>query len=442
MSPSSVDRSARLLCTGDLHLGRRPTRVDVDRGLGVREVWGRLVDCARDRDVDAVVLTGDVIDEDNKFYEAFGPLRRGIDRLADRDIDVIAVAGNHDYDALVDFADAIDAPNFELLGRNGAWESTVIERGSRPIVEFWGWSFPDAHYPRSPLPETRFGTRNELWSIGLLHADLTDRDSVYAPVSTERLAHQGLDLWLLGHNHAPSRIHSNELLGLYPGSLQPLDPGEPGPHGPWIVDCGPGAEVAAQQIPMASLRYEVVEIDVSGIDDSNELRANVVPELYRRTGKLSDEFSALERVVYRLCLVGQVRDPASVRREVKRLVDDLVLTEKSVRADVDDVAVETTPEFDLEQLADGNDAVAYLADLLLALANGRQDAVDEIDTLVRKSRRRMRNHVTEKPKYQALWAEGDQVPGRQQARKMLRVEGEKLLGTLLQGDEWEEGAGD
>ena len=64
----------RILCTGDLHLGRRPTRVPQTADahvFGPTSAWQSFVLAAIERKVDAVVLTGDVVDESNKFYEAF-----------------------------------------------------------------------------------------------------------------------------------------------------------------------------------------------------------------------------------------------------------------------------------------------------------------------------------------------------------------------------------
>src|SRR5690606_1937215 len=93
----------RILCAGDLHLGRRSSRVpwDGDGAAGsCAEAWMRLVECAIRERVDLVALSGDLVDHDNRWFEAFGPLERGLKRLADAGIPVYAVAGNHDYDTL------------------------------------------------------------------------------------------------------------------------------------------------------------------------------------------------------------------------------------------------------------------------------------------------------------------------------------------------------
>ena len=64
----------RILCTGDLHLGRHPSRLpSVMEELSVRATWDRFVGYAISQRVDAVALTGDLIDRANRFYRGFWP---------------------------------------------------------------------------------------------------------------------------------------------------------------------------------------------------------------------------------------------------------------------------------------------------------------------------------------------------------------------------------
>lgn len=65
----------RLLCTADLHLGRPPSRVPPDTDeLSVAEVWSRINEQALVRDVDAVLMAGDIVDRANRIHDlpAFG----------------------------------------------------------------------------------------------------------------------------------------------------------------------------------------------------------------------------------------------------------------------------------------------------------------------------------------------------------------------------------
>ena len=114
----------RLMCVGDIHLGRRPSRLSDrvdDLGIGIHELtpaaaWQTAVDWALANDIDAVALAGDVVERLEDRFEAYGHLERGVRRLVDAGISVVGVAGNHDVLALPRLADQL--PEFKLIGRN------------------------------------------------------------------------------------------------------------------------------------------------------------------------------------------------------------------------------------------------------------------------------------------------------------------------------------
>ncbi len=74
----------RLLFIGDVHLGRRPDRMAVagldPRRLSPAVAWQRAVELAIQDKVAAVVLAGDLVDEERDRFEAYGYLERGVRR--------------------------------------------------------------------------------------------------------------------------------------------------------------------------------------------------------------------------------------------------------------------------------------------------------------------------------------------------------------------------
>ena len=81
--------------------------------------------------MDAVVLPGDMVDAENKMYEALGPLERGVQRLLSEAIPVIAVAGNHDFDAFSRLVGSIEDDRFHFLGPDG---TCAAERVSEDTI--------------------------------------------------------------------------------------------------------------------------------------------------------------------------------------------------------------------------------------------------------------------------------------------------------------------
>lgn len=357
----------------------------------MRHVWERIVEAAIERDVDLVVLTGDVIDRDNRFYEAIGPLERGVVRLADRGIDTVCVAGNHDFDALTWVADSLEDQPFHLLGRGGQWEKHVVERGGAPAIHLMGWSFPERHIADSPVVDLPEPERGDVMAIGLLHADLDQLDSPYAPVTTAELEAAWPSVWLLGHIHRPRQISKTDRdLILYPGSPQALDPGETGAHGPWIVELEPGGHLKTRQISMATVRYEMLQIDLEGVEDDGEFASRTTTALRDNLRQLAENFDSLRHVVYRLRLTGRTPLHRALMKGTitENLADNLDVTSQQVASSIDRVLVETAPRIDLEELSSGGDPPAVLARLIRRLRQGEESEEDRF--LIEKFQQRIR----------------------------------------------------
>src|SRR5690606_22279419 len=121
----------------------------------------------------------DIIDRANRFYEAIGALESGLRTLSAAGIEVVLVSGNHDHDILPLALESLDAPGIHLLGQGGEWERRTIERrGTRLHLD--GWSFPAAWHEESPLASYALPADGTP-TLALLHADLDQPRSVYAP---------------------------------------------------------------------------------------------------------------------------------------------------------------------------------------------------------------------------------------------------------------------
>ncbi len=368
----------KVLCSGDLHIGRRPARLpdhaDV-RPHSCAAIWGRIVERAIAERVDVVVLSGDVVDKANRYFEAVGPLERGLRRLADEGITTVAVAGNHDYDVLPELACTFPPHAFRLLGVGGRWERVRIEREGGDTLLVDGWSFPRERVRESPLAAYQSAPERETPVLGLLHADLSTGGSDYAPVTLGELQAVPVDCWILGHVHAPA-LH--ERAGappvLYPGSPQPMDPGEPGLHGVWLLELRPGGPVRPRCIPLATVRYETLSIELGDVRDAGELRPYVVERIRSAAADYVRESESLCYLSLRVRLVGPTALHGRVEAELARLADDLALEVGRAEVLVERVDDETQAPRDLRGLARGSDAVAVLARLIQALDAGEEAA--------------------------------------------------------------------
>jgi DNA repair exonuclease SbcCD nuclease subunit len=372
-----------LLFVGDIHLGRRPARLPSDLedsfGLSRAELtpaaaWREVVRFARTEEVDALILAGDVVEADNALFEAFGRLRKGIDDLIEDGIQVLAVAGNHDVDALPRLADLIDG--FRLLGRGGKWESAAVHSNGKTVAHILGWSFPTSHFTSSPLasfqPPDLPG--KGIPRFGVLHADLAGGKSAYAPVTQGELVNAGLDGWFLGHVHKPSLLQQDRPIG-YLGSLVGLDPTETGPHGPWLMRIDEENRFELEQIALAPLRWERVVVDVEHLASATDLLELLVQNLDRLHRAVVPDLGRTKAVGTRLELTGATALRAELRRRLDaELAERLCSIREGVIYFVDSILDRSRPAIDLLRCAAEGDPPGLLARLILSLEGGGEEA--------------------------------------------------------------------
>ena len=416
----------KLLAVGDMHLGRQPSRLpeelqDRARELGPAGAWDRLVKSAIEEKVHLVVLAGDVVERENDFFEAYRELHRGVERLTKEGIRVLAIAGNHDVYVLPRLADQIS--DFQLLGRDGKWESAVIEADSEKLT-LWGWSFPQARANESPLSGMRF-ERGPGINLGLLHCDRDQPNSVYAPVTSRELEAAGLDGWLLGHIHKPEELSESSPSG-YLGSITGVDPSETGKLGPWLLTIKGVRIHEIEQWELAPLVWENIEVDITGMTEAEEARVRLLEAVKRLDAELSIGRWAPKAVGLRVTLIGSSRFGQEAQ--------DLLLQEKNKgvipgRNDTDyfverlDATVQ--PEIALDTLAERNDPAGLLARRLLLLDRPNDDP--DRQKLLKEARQRL-----EKEAQNRQWSELNlSAPSEKEIVEWLRRAGLSLLARML-----------
>jgi DNA repair exonuclease SbcCD nuclease subunit len=377
-----------LLAIGDVHLGTRPgslpealSQWGVDpQELTPEAALDAAVDRAIELSVDAVLFAGDVVESTNARFEAIRPLERAVRRLSEAAIPVLGVVGNHDVEALPRLARLIEG--FEIIGEGGRWETRLVEADGRPAFEVLGWSFPERQFHTSPLadllreppPAMHVG----LPRLGVLHGDLDASGGPYAPFTRRELDAAGLDAWLLGHIHKPSLGAGPAGPGTAPcgylGSLVGLDPSETGLRGPWLIRVGAAGQIVPEQLPIAKLRWELLEVQVEEDEDSEDLGDRLLDEAERLAREIQEAGHSPRVLGVRVRLTGPVRAYGAIRRRIEQGVwrgtsrevgGTLVFVGKVI--DGLELAL------DLADLAKGNDPPALLARKLIALDAGGED---------------------------------------------------------------------
>lgn len=406
----------KLLATSDLHLGRHSSLPfeESDPGLTASaQTWHRIVDLAIREDMDALLLGGDLVDQSNRFYEASAELEKGILRLVDACIPVVMVSGNHDHEVLPELVERLTAyqpgrgpgssaasdtptagsdfgsraesegdteagPLVHLLGRNGRWETRTITVRNGEQLQVTGWSFPEqqSRYSRNPMEAYEPPPQSGLVSVGLLHCDVNQSDSVYAPVTSADFNGTGLDYWVLGHIHKQIVWRDSAPEVFYPGAPHPFDAGEAEAGTVRIIDTAGSSAV----VPVAPIRYVTLKYEVADAPGSR-MRG----EFQDKLRMLADDPAIRSDALQLLVLTVWCRGTASV---LNRFLDvqkenegEYIPVAEDLRAVVRKWVEEPQLETDLEKLAESSNPAGLLASWILhidrnlaaGVASGGQD---------------------------------------------------------------------
>ncbi|MFF1544603.1 exonuclease SbcCD subunit D [Streptomyces sp. NPDC058291] len=261
----------RLLHTSDWHLGRAFHRVSM---LGAQaEFIGHLVTTVREREVDAVVVSGDVYDRAVPPLAAVELFDDALHRLADLGVPTVMISGNHDSARRLGVgAGLIGRAGIHLRTDPAAAGTPVVLHDAFGEVAFYGLPYLEpalvkdqfgvdkaAHEAvlaaamdrvRADLAARSRGTR----SVVLAHAFVTggepsdsERDiTVGGVASVPAGVFAGVDYTALGHLHGCQTITERVR---YSGSPLPYSFSESAHRKTmWLIDLGAAGEIAAERV--------------------------------------------------------------------------------------------------------------------------------------------------------------------------------------------------
>ncbi|MFI1034311.1 exonuclease SbcCD subunit D [Streptomyces sp. NPDC020951] len=261
----------RILHTSDWHLGRAFHRVSM---LGAQaEFIAHLITTAREREVDAVVVSGDVYDRAVPPLAAVELFDDALHRLADLGVPTVMISGNHDSARRLGVgAGLIDRAGIHLRTDPTTAGTPVILADVHGDVAFYGLPYLEPalvkdefgvekagheavlaaamERVRADLAARAPGTR----SVVLAHAFVTggepsdsERDiTVGGVASVPAGVFEGVDYTALGHLHGCQTITERVR---YCGSPLPYSFSESAHRKTmWLVDLGAAGELTAERI--------------------------------------------------------------------------------------------------------------------------------------------------------------------------------------------------
>ncbi|MFO7461930.1 MAG: DNA repair exonuclease [Desulfatiglandales bacterium] len=263
----------KFIHAADIHLDSPLHRLDVYEGApmeelrqAARKAFDNLVALALREKVAFVVIAGDLYDGDWKDYNTGLYFVSQMSRLAEADIPVYIVAGNHD--AASKITKSLRLPEGVILLASDAPQTVTLDAVG---VAVHGQSFPKPAVKKNlarDYPDALPGHFN----IGLLHTCATGREGhePYAPCSLDDFRARGYDYWALGHVHQ-REILLDRPLTVFPGNIQGRHVGETGAKGCMLVTVDDRGRAEANFSPLDVVRWFRIEVNAAGMDSGYDL---------------------------------------------------------------------------------------------------------------------------------------------------------------------------
>lgn len=253
-----------------------------------QKIPGKIADLCRREDCDLVLLSGDLFDGD-ATRETLDIVKAELKHCG---VPVLISPGNHDF----------CIPGSPWLEEN--WpENVFVFTGGLESVTIQGLNcrIYGAGYQSIDSPALLADFRaegNERYKIAVLHADPTQKNSPYCPVTTAQVKNSGLDYLALGHIHAAGAFRAGKTLCGWPGCPMGRGWDETGEKGVCIVTLDETSQIEA--VSLDTLRFHEMEVDIG------ENAAMALEDALPAAGSLD---------FYRIALVGTGRvDLASLMR--------------------------------------------------------------------------------------------------------------------------------
>lgn len=292
----------KIIHSADLHLDSPfeglPVGKAAMRRSEQRELLGALARLVSEEKADLLLLSGDLLDSANTYFETGNELVRALQSIH---VPVFISPGNHDY-----YSPKSPYSRLELPGNTRVFTEPQIQcyELEQLGVRIFGAAFTDSRSPA--LLEGFKASREEgILNIMCIHGEVGVRESVYNPISEEQLANSGMDYVALGHIHKASGLKkAGNTWYSWPGCPEGRGFDETGEKTVNIIELGEG-QCQLRTADIASRRYELLRVDVTGSD----------PLLAIHT-QLPDD---TVRDVYRIILSGEAETPPDLKRLYSKL---------------------------------------------------------------------------------------------------------------------------
>lgn len=288
-------QTVKILHTADIHIGAAESFLKteaVKRRFETLLTFEKIIDLAIDRNVDVIVISGDLFDSnkiDSRFFDAV------FEKMANCGKKIVFCGGNHDpLNADSPFLNRDLPDNLFVLGKND--ECITFEDIS---LKCYGRSFTDVYLKG----EERFAiaTNKDYVNLMVQHGELkSDLSSDYNSITPAFVKNSGMDYIALGHVH--KRTPVGKIDGTYfsyCGCPEGQGFDELDEKGVYIGEIGRGI-CNLEFVPVAKRRHLHHKTDITDLCSNEEVCKKIIAELENGYG------SDFRDNLYKIELTGEI----------------------------------------------------------------------------------------------------------------------------------------
>jgi exonuclease SbcD len=352
--------------SGDLHLdspfrGVTSESPEIARQLqsATFDAYHSLIKLCIDKHVQFLLLSGDIYDGADRSLRAQLRFRDGLQQLADSNIQVFIVHGNHDpykgHSGLIKWPPGIHVFSYSKV------ESKPVKVNGNTIAVVSGISHEksDTHIN---LAKKYNATDADVFQIGLLHCNVgrnTGHDA-YAPCELNDLLGIGMHYWALGHVHERKILCKNPYV-VYPGNPQGLSIREQNQRGCYLVRVDESTkEVFKLEFhELDVIRWFSGSVKINGLQTLDQLENNISNRIDHFVDKANSR-----PIIVRLSIEGQgplypvLHRDGSIQDLLLRIRE--IFENKSPFVWVEELIFNCKPEIDIEERRKNQDFLGQI----------------------------------------------------------------------------------
>ncbi len=324
------------------------------------KAFSNIVDLSIEKQVDAVLIAGDIYNDLDKSLQAQLKFRDYLKKLFEAGIPSFIVHGNHD--PLDSWSASLDWPLGVKIFSGNQVEQVPILKDGKIAAQIYGISYPQKEVKEN-LALMFHREQSSGFAIGLLHANVGNNPNhgAYAPCKVEDLVDSKMDYWALGHIHKRQILRDMEPSIVYCGNSQARSFKEQDEKGCYLVTLNENLPPKLEFFPTDSVRFHTERIDISKCEHLDDLLTLIQAQCDEKHSQIGERDLFMRfNLEGSTSLNSELRKGGTIEDLTEKIIDYYKNTKPGIWVELN---LDTRGIYDLNLLRQRNDFIADVVSL-------------------------------------------------------------------------------